>query len=173
MQKYCYTKDLTENIWPSMTCVGLEYKSCNICAKHATKAPSLFMLVSFWPWLQSVLPLLACENHYWGFQVFFLLFCILSTLLHFIWRLALLNFNGDSVGPLGLGQVHVSRDTSNIIIINNNNNNMNITTILNLTLNNYDGDCGSVWLMSWTRVVAGRAETNLKFKKLKLIYRPT
>ena len=91
----------------------------------------------------------------------------------FIWRLALLNSNGDCVWPVGLGQVHVSRDTSNIIIINNNNNNMNITTILNLTLNNYDGDCGSVWLMSWTRVVAGRAETNLKFKKLKLIYRPT
>ena len=91
----------------------------------------------------------------------------------FIWRLALLNSNGDCVWPVGLGQVHVSRDTSNIIIINNNNNNMNITTILNLTLNNYDGDCGSVWLMSWTRVVAGRAETNLKFRKLKLIFRPT
>ena len=104
---------------------------------------------------------------------FFILFCILSTLLHFIWRLTLLNSNGDCVWPLGLGQVHVSRDTSNIIIINNNNNNMNINTILNLTLNNYDGDCGSVWLMSWTRVVAGRAETNLKLKKLKLKFRPT
>ena len=50
----------------------------------------------------------------------------------------------------------------------NNNNNMNINTILNLTLNNYDGDCGSVWLMSWTRVVAGRAETNLKLKKIEI-----
>ena len=142
---------------------------CKTCNKSALPVYVGFIL--------ALAPICSAPSRVWKsllrFSSFFLLFCILSTLLHFIWRLALLNFNDDSVGPLGLGQVHVSRDTSNIIIINNNNNNMNITTILNLTLNNYDGDCGSVWLMSWTRVVAGRAETNLKFKKLKLIYRPT
>ena len=40
----------------------------------------------------------------------------------FIWRLTLLNFNGDCVWPVGLEQVHVRGNTSNIIIINNNNN---------------------------------------------------
>ena len=140
--------------------------SCKTCNKSALPVYVGFILASnlFCPFsLARIVEVLKLLFY------FHFVFCIPC----FIWRLTLLNFNGDCVWPVGLGQVHVSRDTSNIIIINNNNNNMNINTILNLTLNNYDGDCGSVWLMSWTRVVAGRAQTNLKFKKLKLKFRPT